>query len=193
MPFLKTAVYEVILALNESIRKHKDAADPKALKQELANMEGRSREDLLFLIQPESIILDLKGETKEAVLTELVDLLASQGKLEDRDLVLSDVFQREKTMSTGMQHGIALPHAKSDGVTDIFVAVGIKKTGIEFESLDGEKSRLFILVVSPRKTAGPHVRFLASIGAVLKDDEIREDVIAARSEVEAAMLLQKMR
>ncbi|MDR1948804.1 MAG: cation:proton antiporter [Spirochaetaceae bacterium] len=191
MPFVKTAVYEVILRLNETIQKLKEAADPGRMKRELADMEGRARDDALTLIDPENVTLNLRGETKEEVITELVDLLDARGKLLNRDEVLRDVFQREKTMSTGMQHGIALPHGKTEGVADIAAAVGIKKTGIDFESIDGEKSRLFILVVSPKKTSGPHVQFLAAVGAVLKDDEIREKVINAASVEEAAELLQK--
>ncbi|MDR2404338.1 MAG: cation:proton antiporter [Spirochaetaceae bacterium] len=191
IPFVKTAVYEVILRLNDAIRRLKDAADPGKMKQELADMEGGARNDALSLIRQDSISLDLKGETKEAVITELVDILAVRGRLLDRDEVLRDVFRREKTMSTGMQHGIALPHGKTEGIADIAVAVGIKKKGIDFDSMDGEVSRLFILVVSPKKTSGPHVQFLAAVGAVLKDDEIRERVINAASVEEAVELLQK--
>jgi mannitol/fructose-specific phosphotransferase system IIA component (Ntr-type) len=107
--------------------------------------------------------------------------------------VLEDVFKREKTMSTGMQHGIALPHAKSDGVSEICAAVGVKKEGIDFDSLDGEKSRLFIMVISPRKLSGPHVQFLAAIGTVLKDDITREEVINADNAEFAATLLRRGR
>jgi mannitol/fructose-specific phosphotransferase system IIA component (Ntr-type) len=92
-----------------------------------------------------------------------------------------------------MQHGIALPHAKTEGVKDIAVAVGIKKEGVDFESLDGEKSRLFILVVSPKKTSGPHIRFLAAIGAVLDNEELRREVINVRSKDRAAALLRSIR
>jgi mannitol/fructose-specific phosphotransferase system IIA component (Ntr-type) len=94
-------------------------------------------------------------------------------------------------MSTGMQHGIALPHAKTEGVKDICVAVGIKKTGIDFDSMDGERSRLFIMVVSPKKVSGPHIQFLAAIGAVLKDDAVREQVINAGSRELVVNLLRR--
>jgi len=88
-----------------------------------------------------------------------------------------------------MQYGIALPHAKTDGVNDICVAVGIKREGVDFESIDGEKSRLFIMVVSPKKVSGPHIQFLASIAGVLKDPLVRDAVLAADSPEEAAVLL----
>ncbi|MDR1863336.1 MAG: cation:proton antiporter [Treponema sp.] len=193
MPFVKTAVYEVILALNESIQKLKDSADPEAMKKELAGIGGRRDEGILSLVRPDCVCLDLKGGTKDEIIVELVDILAGRKKLEDRDQVLADVLQREKNMSTGMQHGIALPHAKTDGVKDIAVAVGVKKAGVDFESLDGEKSRLFIMVVSPRKTTGPHIQFLAAAGGVLKDENIREAIIAADSRELAASLMRQGR
>ena len=72
-------------------------------------------------------------------------------------------------MSTGMQHGIALPHGKSDGIDSMSVAVGARKAGVDFDSLDHEPSRLFILIASPKKESGPHVQFLAAISSILKD------------------------
>jgi mannitol/fructose-specific phosphotransferase system IIA component (Ntr-type) len=134
----------------------------------------------------------LKATTKEGIITELVEILAARHRLLDRDTVLNDVLEREKVMSTGMERGIALPHAKSDGVDDMAVAVGIKREGLDFESIDGRKSRLFILVVSPKKATVPHVQFLAAIGAVLADDATREAVINAGSPETAAELLQAM-
>jgi mannitol/fructose-specific phosphotransferase system IIA component (Ntr-type) len=191
MPFVKTAVYEVILGLNNDIQKLKESADPKALRKDMLAGEGRTSQDLLSLIVPECISLELKGETKDEILIEMVNILAFHGKLDNRDEVLEAVFQREKTMSTGMEHGIALPHAKSDGAKDICVAVGIKKKGIDFESMDGEKSRLFILVVSPRKAVGPHIQILAAIGAVLKDESAREQIINAGSKDEVVALFSR--
>ena len=104
-------------------------------------------------------------------------MLDAGGKLLDRETVIADVLEREKTMSTGMAHGIALPHAKTDGVADTIVAVGVKKEGVNFESLDGEPSRLFILIVSPKKAHSIHVQFLAAVGSILGEEEVRETVI----------------
>jgi fructose-specific phosphotransferase system IIA component len=123
----------------------------------------------------------LKGNTKEEILNELVTILDKNGKLLNREEVLNDIFQREKTMSTGMQHGIALPHGKSDGVKEMCVAIGLKKDGIDFESIDNEPSKIFIMVVSPKKTQGPHIQFLTSISAILKDEKQRNQIINARS------------
>jgi fructose-specific phosphotransferase system IIA component len=193
LPFVKTAVYEVILSLNESLAKLGESSDPKKLKRELAGMEGRARDGALSLITEDAIITSLAGNTKEEIIAELVDLLDRNGKLADRNTVLEDVLRREKTMSTGMEHGIALPHAKTGGVNDIAVAVGIKKDGVDFDALDGEKSRLFVLTVSPKKTSGPHVQFLSAVAALLQDGETREAMTSAVSRDEVMFLLRKGR
>jgi Kef-type K+ transport system membrane component KefB/mannitol/fructose-specific phosphotransferase system IIA component (Ntr-type) len=191
MPFVKNAVYEVILRLSDTIQKLKDSADPAAMKKDLLDKDARTSRDLLSLIEPETVSLRLRGETKEAVITEMVDLLAARGKLLDRDRALADVLEREKSMSTGMEHGIALPHGKTEGIADIAVAVGIKKEGIDFDSMDGQPARLFIMVVSPKKSSGPHVQFLAAIGAVLKDEALRKALVSAATVEQAVALLRK--
>ena len=190
MPFVKTAVYEVILRLSDLIEKLKKSSDPHVMKKELSGLDG-AREDVLSLVSAECICLDLKSQSKEEVITELVDLLAERGRLLDRDAALEAVFERERSISTGMENGIALPHGKTGGVGDIQVAVGIKKEGVDFGSIDGKKSQLFILVVSPKKHTGPHLQFLAAIGALLRDSAVREKVINARTQEEAAALLSR--
>ena len=122
-----------------------------------------------------------------------MDILAAQNRLLDRDTACNDVLEREKTMSTGMNRGIALPHARTDGVDDLEVAVGIKKEGVDFESMDGEKSTLFILTLSPKKTMGPHLQFLAAIGAKLTNKDLCEEIMNSDSPEQAAALLSGVR
>jgi fructose-specific phosphotransferase system IIA component len=193
MPFVKTAVYEVMLQLNETIQKLKESSDPREMKQGLLDTGGRTSEDLLSLIQMECISLRLQGNTKEELLAEMVDILGDNGMLEDRALVLGDILERERIMSTGMENGIALPHAKSDGVHEICVAVGIKKSGIDFESMDGNPSRIFVMILAPRKSSGPHLQLLAAIAAVLQSDETRQKVLEATSRPQVVALLTKKR
>jgi fructose-specific phosphotransferase system IIA component len=190
MPFVKTAVYEAILRLSDTIGKLRDSADPASMRKDLMDGHGRTTQELLSIIDRECTITELRSNTKEEVLIELVDVLAYHGRLNNRDEVLKDILEREKTMSTGMQHGIALPHAKSEGVKDICVAVGIKKSGIDFDSIDGEPAQLFIMVASPRRSSSPHIQFLAAIGSVLKDDSIRKRVVSAASPDEVVKLLR---
>jgi len=148
-----------------------------------------STEALFSLIRPELVITGLRGNTKNEIITELIDRLADRGILTDRDLALNDVLEREKKMSTGMQRGIALPHAKTGGINSLAIVMGTRKEGIDFESSDGEKSRLFVLVVSPLSTSGPHVKFLAAIGTLLRNDLLKEKIINAETPEELIWFL----
>jgi mannitol/fructose-specific phosphotransferase system IIA component (Ntr-type) len=105
-------------------------------------------------------------------------------------MVLQDVLGREKIMSTGMQHGIAIPHGKTDGIKTMSIAIGIKKGGMDFASLDGVPSRIFIMVVSPKKTSGPHLQFLAAISSILKNQEVSDSIISAASPEEIEKILK---
>jgi len=191
MPFVKNEIYEVILELSHTIEKLKTSADPAKLKKDLLDSDARTTKDILALIAPEHIILELKGETKEEIITELIDVLVVKDELINREQVLADVFEREKTMSTGMEHGIAIPHAKTDGISYNAVVVGIKKEGVNFDSMDGQPSRIFILIVSPKKASGLHMQFIAAVGSILRDEALREQVINAETVQDAADLLRK--
>jgi len=191
MPFVKNEVYEVIVDLLQTIQELKLSADPVEMKKDLFDTEARTTKDILALIDSECFIMELKGETKEDVITELVDILSAKGKLLNRDMVLEDVFERERIMSTDMEFGVSLPHGKSEGIAETAVAVGIKKEGLNFDSVDGFPSRFFILIVSPKKSSGLHVQFLAAVGALMGDEVLREEVINAATAQQAADLIKK--
>jgi fructose-specific phosphotransferase system IIA component len=190
MPFVKTAMFEVILNLNKSIHDLKNSSNPRALKENLTGSEGRMNNELLAPIKPECVVLNLAGKNKREIIEELIDVLYTQGKLADRNRALNDVLDREEIMSTGMQDGVALPHAKSDGVTETAAAVGIKPGGADFGSIDGNPSTLFILFLSPRKTAGPHLQFLSAVSTVLTNKDVRDQLLKAVSKERVAALLQ---
>ena len=137
----------------------------------------------------ETISLDLKGENKEAILAEMVDLLVASGHIRDRDAVLKAVLEREKRMSTGMQNGIAIPHGKTDSVDCLVAALGIKRAGVDFGALDGQPSNIFVMTVSPDSRTGPHIQFLAEISRPLNAASVRAKLLAATSPDEVLHLL----
>jgi PTS system nitrogen regulatory IIA component len=137
----------------------------------------------------ETICLDLKGTTKDAILAEMVDLLTASGCIRDRDAVLKAVTDREKRMSTGMQNGIAIPHGKTESVDCLVAALGIKKDGVDFGALDGQPSHIFVMTVSPDSRTGPHIQFLAEISRPLNDATVRNRLMAATSREEVLHLL----
>jgi PTS system nitrogen regulatory IIA component len=136
-----------------------------------------------------SVKLELEGETKEAVLRELVDLLFAEGKIRDRDSVLRAVLERERQMSTGMQYGVAIPHGKTDAVDGIVTAVALKRDGVDFRSLDGKPSKIFIMTISSTLRAGPHIEFLAEISRVLMRPSVRKRLLKAQSQEEILGIL----
>ncbi len=137
------------------------------------------------------IIVDLKGETKFQIIEELMDRLKGNGELVDADIALQDVLARESYLSTGLENGLAIPHAKTDGVDGLKIAFGIKKEGVDFESLDGKPANLIFLVVSPRNTSGPHIQTLAVISRNLKDSQAREALLNVSSAENAAQIIKE--
>jgi PTS system nitrogen regulatory IIA component len=133
--------------------------------------------------------LHLKSDTKEGIIRELVAILGRGGKLKDRKGALAAVLEREKKMSTGMQNGVAIPHAKMDSIDDLVVAVGLKKEGVDFDALDGEPSRIFVLTLSSALLVGPHVQFLAEVGKLLGSEDIRARLLEAGSTDEMLRIL----
>ena len=137
----------------------------------------------------EAIAAELKATTKDGVIENLVDMLVSAGKIKDRLEALRAVLEREKTMSTGMQSGIAIPHGKTDSVDELVAAFGIKHAGVEFDSLDGLPARIFVMTLCPTTRTGPHIQFLAEISRQLNDPMIRERLLQATSAEEILNIL----
>lgn len=129
----------------------------------------------------QAVSLQLQSRTKAEIIEELTDLLVRAGIVQDREAVLAAVRERESKMSTGMQNGIAIPHGKSDAVSTLVSAVGIHPEGIDFDSIDGQPSRIFILTVSPINRTGPHIQFLAEISRLLNEEAMRAQVLHAPS------------
>lgn len=98
---------------------------------------------LIDLIKKELIAVPLKAADKQGIITELIDLLDAQGALKNRDDALSAVLQREALGSTGLEKGIAIPHAKTEAVKNLVLAIGVNSQGVEFQALDGKPSKIF--------------------------------------------------
>ena len=98
---------------------------------------------------------------------------------------------REKSMSTGLVKGIATPHAKSDTIKKIVLVIGIKKEGIDFESLDGQPTKLFFLIISPQSEAGPHIQLLAEIAKLSSDNERITQILNAPSPEAVINIIRK--
>jgi fructose PTS system EIIA component len=111
---------------------------------------------------PELVVLELKADDKVAAIGALLDVAASSGRVTDRDQVLADVLAREEVMATGLEGGLAIPHARSSGVVTATVVVGKAVNPIDFGAEDGP-ARLVFLILAPGDGNDEHLSILASL------------------------------
>ena len=125
------------------------------------------------LLNDQSVTLTLQARDKDASIKELVQLLESAHGVNTRGEILSKVLQRESMMSTGIGNGVAIPHGKTRLLDHLLAACAVSPSGIDFDTMDGEPATLFILLVSPESLRGPHVKALANVSRLLKEESVR--------------------
>jgi len=111
----------------------------------------------------------------------MVDLLAAADRIEGRDDILRAVREREAVLSTGIGNGVAIPHGKSPTVPELRMAAGTVAHPIEYDALDGQPVRLLFMLVGPETAAGAHIKALSRISRLVRRDQVREQLFAARS------------
>ncbi|MCL2410264.1 MAG: PTS sugar transporter subunit IIA [Treponema sp.] len=145
--------------------------------------------NLKTIISANTIDLHLKGTTKKEIINELLDILHKAGKIQDREAALTAVLEREEKMSTGMKHGIAIPHGKTVTTKDLIACIGISDNPVDFNSLDKQPCRIFIMTLSPIEKTGPHLQFLAEVSLLFKSAEKREQILNAKTPEEVLEIL----
>ena len=133
------------------------------------------------LLDPKYILTEFKSENKDDVINELVDLLDEDNRVVDLEEVRKCIFEREKIMSTGVGKGFAIPHGKTNSITDILAAFGKTEKAIEYNSLDGEPVNLVFLLVGKDNLVGKHIKLLSRISRLMNNEEFRKKLIKAES------------
>lgn len=141
------------------------------------------------LLTLECINLNLKGQTKQEIIDEMVEILYQGGKLNDKEEYKKAILAREAQSSTGLEEGIAIPHAKTSAVKIPSIAFGLSKNGVDYESLDGEPSKLFFMIAAPANASDTHIEILSKLTTMLLDDEIREKLLEVKTEQEVIDIL----
>ena len=131
----------------------------------------------------------LKSNTKQGIIEEMIDLMVDAGKIRDKQDALKTVLKREKRTSTGLQHGVAVPHGKTDKVDGLISAFALKKEGIDFDSVDGELSKIFIMTISPTLQVGSHIEYLMKMGKRLSIPFVRKKILKAKTKAEIIEIL----
>jgi PTS system nitrogen regulatory IIA component len=144
---------------------------------------------LLKYLSLDTVTADLQGANKQEIIESLLDILMKTGKVKNRENALAAVLDRERKMSTGMENSIAIPHGKTDAVDELVAAVGVTKNAVDFEALDKQPSRIFIMTLSSSRRTGPHIQFLKEISELLRSADMRRKLLAARDAREILQVL----
>ncbi len=188
----KTLLYEVIVHVRDRVARIAEVTVPKELRRDVAG-GGASNVQLSDYISPAAATVPLEATDKEGVIQELVDRLVRAGRITDSEQVLADVMEREATVSTGMEKGLAIPHARTRGVKGMAVAVGVSREGIEFQALDGKPTHLVFLIASSPDDRGPHLQLLAAIAKQMRNEQRIAAAVQSENETElvAAILSEE--
>lgn len=137
--------------------------------------------NLLDIITFDCIRAPLAAADKKGVIDELVDVLASAKRVADAKVLKDAVWTREQTRTTGIGHGLAIPHGKCAGMSNLAMAIGKPAKPMDFEAIDGQPVKLVVLLASPPEKTSDHIQALARISRLMTMDEFREKVYSAQT------------
>lgn len=129
------------------------------------------------ILKKGSIIANLAGTNKEEVLLEIVDFLQEQGLIKDKETLLNTLIEREKLGSTGIGENVAIPHGKSDELSQIVTVFARSLNGVGFESLDQKPVHFVCMVIAPSNSTGQHLKALARISRIFKNQDLRNGIL----------------
>jgi mannitol/fructose-specific phosphotransferase system IIA component (Ntr-type) len=136
---------------------------------------------LADLITSDVVKVPLDSRAKPDVIRELLQVLHDVGKIGDVDTVYDAVMMREAKCSTGLEQGIAVPHAKTEAVDSLTVAMGVAPNGVDFDSFDGQPARVFFLMLAPPDQSGPHIEALAETARIASSPSFVKALVNAGS------------
>ena len=139
----------------------------------------------------EHLVVFLEEQTREGVIGRLVDLLQDAGKLQDKKAFQSAILEREQIVSTGIGVGVAIPHARIEGCSDFFIAVGIQRhKGIDWDALDGSLVYLIFMIGGPDHRQTEYLKILSRLTQAIKDEERRKLLLKSKSASEVLELFR---
>ncbi len=146
---------------------------------------------LVQLVEEDVIKVSLEATNKVDIIGELVQILIDAKKINDYNKVCDAVLAREDMGSTGLENGIAVPHAKTDAIDKLTLAIGTIPQGVDFDSVDGEPSKIFFLMLAPPNQSGPHILALSEIARLAKSKSLLNLISQATSADEIVALFQE--
>ena len=135
-------------------------------------------------IKLDNICADLKSTGKMNVLAELAKILEGDCPNTDDDQIAKILVERERLATTGIGDGVAIPHGKLSGIDGICAAIGISRTGIPFDAVDGNPIHIFVALLAPQHSTGDHLKALARVSRLLKDPAFRNRLLESKTPTE---------
>lgn len=132
--------------------------------------------NIVDIITKDTISFDIEAKSKDDLLEKMMDLINRSKKVTDRDAAKKEILQRESIMSTGVGKGIALPHAKTNAVTDSVGALAVLENKIDYESLDSKPIDIVFLLLSKENNVGTHLLLLSKISRIMNNEEIKTEI-----------------
>ena len=131
------------------------------------------------ILKKESVIADIAGKNKLDVIKEMTERLKQNDTIKDDQALFTTLMEREKLGSTGIGENVAIPHGKSDELTQIITVFARSLSGVNFESLDQKPVHFVCMVIAPAHSTGQHLKALAKISRLFKNQKLREGILKA--------------
>ncbi len=144
---------------------------------------------ILDVLHPEAILADLKSQDKKGILEELVEPISRITGMKHSELVRV-LMDREQLGSTGIGEGIGIPHGKIKGLDSMIIGFGLSKRGVDFDSMDNKPTHLFFTLITPDQSTGLHLKLLARISRLLKNDGFKHSLINASTPDEILTIIE---
>lgn len=123
----------------------------------------------------------VKGRNKNDVIEEMLTLISTSEKILDFEKVRRAVFDREQVMSTGVGNGFAIPHGKSDAVTDIVAGFGVTERPIDYDALDDKPVRLVFILIGKENMVGSHIKLLSRVSRLMNSETFRNTLLTLKT------------
>lgn len=142
-------------------------------------------------LKKEFCIMELKSETKEDAIREIVSVLDGSGVIKNKEKFIADILEREELGSTGIGHKVAIPHARTDVIEGFVIGMGKSKKGIDFNAIDGEKVHIIFLMGASNKELNLYLRLLAELSKLLMNPSFREQLMMTKNSDEVLAIFKK--
>ena len=129
-------------------------------------------------------IIDIQADNKKDALNELLDVICKSPKITDPKIFRKEIFKRERLMSTGIGYGIAIPHARHKTVNDFVIALGRKREGLEYASIDDKPVKLIFMIGASDQQDKDYIKLLSRIVLRLKNQEFVDKLLSAKDSAE---------